>query len=213
MHWVDRGPEPERLRSIKEQNTERWVQHYRHHVGARPTDNRWREFGDQLRKTFHNLCAYCETECRGEVDHFRPKSRFPEFVYYWSNWVLSCHDCNLAKQSKWPSTGYVNPCAKFMFSRPERYFSFDTLTGEILPNRTLNLGSRRKAQNTIDHLRLNDIPHPNNRLWWIKLVSAFALDEAGFLKNDIDLELAQLVSIESPLSSFTKAWLSEQQRR
>ena len=119
MHWVDRGPEPASLSQVRERYTPRWIAYYRDDVGARPTDSYWRDFHDDLSQVFFNLCAYCEEICRGEVDHFRPKSRFPEQVYQWSNWVLACHDCNLWKSDKWPTGGYVDPCAKTAAARPE----------------------------------------------------------------------------------------------
>lgn len=34
-----------------------------------------------VRTVFFGLCAYCEELCKDEVEHFRPKSRFPERVY------------------------------------------------------------------------------------------------------------------------------------
>ena len=105
MHWVDRGPEPSRLGEIRSRYTPRWVEHYREGVGSRPTDSRWRDFIVELREAFGDICGYCESICRGEVDHFRPKVRFPELAYEWSNWVFAWHDCNHAKWNNWPERG------------------------------------------------------------------------------------------------------------
>ena len=119
MHWIDRGPEPRGLGEIRERYTPRWIGHYRDSVETKPTDSRWRDFHDELEQRFFGLCGYCESIDKGEVDHFHPKSRFPESVYDWSNWIFACHDCNQAKGDKWPGGGYVDPCAMDESCRPE----------------------------------------------------------------------------------------------
>ena len=135
MHWVDRGPEPQELKAIRSRYTARWVKYYGDGDGSKPGDFLWRRFHVQLRGVFLGLCAYCEECCRGEVEHFRRKSRFPKLVYQWSNWLFVCHDCNHMKGEKWPQGGYVNPCARSQSAWPETFFDFDTLTGEILQRR------------------------------------------------------------------------------
>ena len=209
MHWINRGPEPEKLRYIREQYTLRWVQYYRHGDGNSPNDVYWRDFYVILREMFHGLCAYCEKRARGEVEHFRPKSRYPELVYSWSNWLFACHDCNHAKGWKWPPGGYVNPCAKSRPARPEIFFGFDIETGEILPKTNLSAKRRRKAQNTIEELGLNEWHHLKNRVEWLHLVSAIIPDDPTDLEfNDREMR-AHFVSRTTPYSSIIRTWLSE----
>ena len=83
-HWVDRGPEPDGLSVIRSRFKQRWIDHYQNGVGNRPTDARWREFHPALSRAFSGLCAYCEEPDKGEVDHFRPSSKFPHLVYEWT---------------------------------------------------------------------------------------------------------------------------------
>ena len=155
MHWVRRGPEPPGLASVRSRYTPRWVAHYRDRTGPRPGDSRWRDFHDELRRGFSGICGYCEETSRGEVDHFRPKSRFPELVYEWSNWVLACHDCNHAKGDQWPPGGYADPCARSRSARPEGFFDFDVVTGEMVPRTGLSRARRAKALRTIGSLSPN----------------------------------------------------------
>lgn len=136
MHAVDRGDEPAGLERIRRQLTPRWVDHYRR-GRVKPTDARWRDFQRQLAARFRDICGYCEELCKGEVDHFQPKSRFPVLVYEWTNWILACHTCNGAKLEKWPSCGYVDPCARRGTEYPEAYFDFHTPTAEIVPGASL----------------------------------------------------------------------------
>ena len=209
MHWLDRGPEPERLAQIRATYTPRWVRFYTLHVGDRPSDSRWRDFHPDLKRVFAGLCAYCEEVTKGEVDHFRPKSRFPRQVYSWSNWLLACHECNHAKFSKWPVGGYVDPCAESELSAPERYFEFDTQTGFISPNRALSRYHRLKAKRTIDDLGLNAPQHLKKRVEWMTLFSASMPVDPEALNDRTRETLKHFSSRERQFSSVVRAWLSE----
>ena len=213
MHWVDRGPEPERLARIQARYTPRWVRFYGSGIGKKPSDSGWREFSGDLADAFHGLCGYCEEVCRGEVDHFRPKSRFPDLVHSWSNWLFACHDCNHAKLNKWPPRGYVDPCARSRPARPERFFTFDTLTGEMLPRKGLSRERRRKAQTTIDDLRLNEWHHLRKRLEWLRLISAIIPDDPAEMTADSEELRIHYCSRPAPVSSITRQWLSERGHR
>lgn len=178
MHHVDRGPEPEGLERVRKRSTPRWVAFYRNGEGTRPSDAHWRRFADTLGRAFQGLCAYCKRNCKGEVDHFRPKSRFPEIVYEWANWVFSCHDCNHAKGEKWPEGGYIAPCDPSDSARPERFFRFDTVTGEILPASGLTPAETHRARLMIRDLDLNGFHHLKSRLIWLAVLRG-ALDTVG----------------------------------
>ena len=209
MHWVDRGPEPGGLGHIRRAYTPRWVQYYRSGVGSKPTDSRWREFHVDLRTHFYGLCGYCECSCKGEVDHFRPKSRFPESVYEWSNWIFACHDCNQAKGDKWPVVGYVDPCTVSESSRPETYFTFDTKTGEIVPLKGLDSDSWDKAQGMIDDLRLNGRHHLEKRVALLYVMKETIPDDPRE-ETLVSSRLRRILTMRSyELSSLARAWLVE----
>ena len=208
MHWVDRGPEPSSLKPIRYSYTRKWVQHYRNGVEPKPTDSYWRRFHGDLGQVFHSLCAYCEKICKGEIDHFRPKSKFPELVYDWSNWLFTCHDCNIAKREKWPIAGYVDPCAKSAKDHPEYCFTFDTLTGEILPMEDLSSSRRRQAGKMIEDLQLNRHDHLRQRRERIELLN--------LMETQFPLQIMEFFEIRDLLTSpctshpsITRVWLSE----
>jgi uncharacterized protein (TIGR02646 family) len=209
MHWVDRGSEPEGLATVRSRYTARWVEYYRKGTGSKPSDSRWRNFRDDLSRVFFDLCAYCEELSRGEVEHFRPKSRFPELVYQWSNWVFACHDCNHAKGEQWASGGYANPCARSRPARPENFFDFDTLTGELLPKSDLSRSRRSKAQRMIDDLRLNEIHHLRKRRERLWLVSEVLSTDSDDQDPDFRNILTRLAARSTELSSITRTWLVE----
>ena len=209
MHWVDRGPAPNGLNHVRIIYTPRWVDYYRHSTGPRPNDTRWLEFKPNLKEVFFGLCAYCECVCRGEVDHFQPKSIFPERVYDWTNWLLACHDCNQAKLYKWPSGGYVDPCATLTSEYPENFFEFDTLTGEIVPKAGLSSTNRNTAQVMIDDLKLNEHHHLKKRNDWLSLADLAISNAVDNKYPDVQHIFDWLTSRITQHSSIARAWLSE----
>ena len=207
MHWINRGPEPAGLTTIRASHTPGWVAHYRDNLSAKPpSDKLWKCFRSDLRAAFSGLCGYCEELCHMEIDHFRPKSRFPELVYAWSNWIVSCHRCNQLKGDKWPAGGYVNPCAKSKPARPENFFTFDTTTGEIIPKSGLTPSRYDKAQIMIENLGLNEGFHLEKRLQWLWVISEI-------LRTNLDIQdstLSKLVARDTELSSLARVFLAEQ---
>lgn len=51
-----------------------------------------------LASMFQDKCAYCESKISvityGAIEHFRPKSRYPDLTFTWSNLLLACDRCN-----------------------------------------------------------------------------------------------------------------------
>ncbi|MGA0555738.1 hypothetical protein ACO2Q8_03735 [Larkinella sp. VNQ87] len=69
---------------------------------------------DKLNEYYYHKCAYCESYCKAEIEHYRPKktvkgstSGYYWLCYEWSNLVPSCHDCNTAggKGTQFPVAG------------------------------------------------------------------------------------------------------------
>ena len=209
MHWVDRGPEPEALGPIHSRYTPGWIAYYPNRTRPRPGDSRWQDFSPQLSEVFSSICGYCEEYCDGEVDHFKPKSKFPALVYKWSNWVLACSHCNRTKGDKWPPSGYVDPCAELEPERPENFFSFDTTTGEIVPGAGFSRAEHAIAAQMIDDLQLNDHYHLSIRRDWLLLVSrAFPGRPVKQVEYD-GHTLNHLIARDTQLSSITRLFLVE----
>ena len=177
---MDRGPEPAQVEEYRRLYTQGWVNHYRNRMGQRGPDlkSHWGKFRDELADRFFGKCGYCERRCDGPaiaptVDHFRPRSKFPELTYVWSNWVFACFRCNDIKANLWPDSGYVDPCAIPPDERPETYFEVDVVTGEIIAKPSLSAADKRKAQNTIDDVGLNADDVRKSRLNQIIQVRGF----------------------------------------
>jgi hypothetical protein len=47
---------------------------------------------------FNGKCAYCESKITvvtyGAIEHFYPKSQYPDLTFTWKNLLLSCDKCN-----------------------------------------------------------------------------------------------------------------------
>ena len=210
MHWVDRGPEPPGLGHVRETFTPAWVAYYRDQVGAKPSDSLWQDFSGDLRSRFQGICGYCEEKAAfGEVEHFKPKSKFPELVYIWSNWIFSCNSCGNTKNNKWPPGGYVDPCACSTQERPERFFDFNLRNGRIVPKSGLTQEQRRKASQTIQDLGLNDSDHTENRLGQIEYVRVLLTYLDGTLDPDVERLVMSQVAPDRAFSSVSKAVLEE----
>ncbi len=206
---MDRGPEPVGVRHLRERWTQGWVQFYRHNHGDKPGDSYWRNFHEKLYRAFCGLCAYCEELCKGEVEHFRPKSQFPELVYEWSNWLFACHDCNLAKGAKWLANGYIDPCGDSRTSPVEQYFDYDVWTAEMLPRIGLDQRRRVRALKTIEDLQLNGRHHLRRRLSWLTLL-AHAFGSAQNDKvSDFKSMGQKLTARDAQFSSLVRAWLAQ----
>jgi hypothetical protein len=61
-------------------------------------------------------CMYCEDSVADEIEHFWPKSVWPDYVFVWDNYLYACGPCNGAKLNAFtifdpgsPSTRYVVP--------------------------------------------------------------------------------------------------------
>lgn len=58
----------------------------------------WKKAKDQLKVESHDKCAYCEAPtavvAHGDVEHFRPKSKYWWLAYYVGNYVYACQICN-----------------------------------------------------------------------------------------------------------------------
>lgn len=70
----------------------------------------WKAAKDQMFVETKNKCAYCETPTKvidyGDVEHYRPKSKYWWLAYCYDNFLVSCAVCNQAyKSNHFPVSG------------------------------------------------------------------------------------------------------------
>ncbi len=78
-------------------------------IDFRGKSNRWKNAKDNLLSESLNKCAYCEcyfrTVAYGDVEHYRPKSKYWWLAYSYYNYSASCQLCNQKyKKAKFPNT-------------------------------------------------------------------------------------------------------------
>jgi 5-methylcytosine-specific restriction endonuclease McrA len=109
MIFVERSEEPASLKA----NKIIWLENYLlaiENYEANPTnfnkkqklltENKYRQqdIKTSLKTMFEGKCAYCESHLAhvsyGHIEHFKPKSSYPEDCFNWQNLLLGCEICN-----------------------------------------------------------------------------------------------------------------------
>ncbi|MGB5685050.1 MAG: retron system putative HNH endonuclease [Candidatus Electrothrix sp.] len=91
---------------------------------------RHKDIKHALRAMCHDKCAYCESKVthvdHGDIEHYRPKSKFPELTFTWSNLLLACGVCNGTKYKgdKFPEEEQDGPLVHPCEDDPSQHFSF-----------------------------------------------------------------------------------------
>ncbi len=119
-----------------------------------------------LRAQTQRHCSFCDAfPVEGvsieTIEHFKPKSRFPEHAYTWTNLYYCCDACQNAKREQWDELLIQADADGYSFAR---YFEFDFTTGEIRPNPLAAKEDREQAIITIRVYGLDSEPRRRNRL-------------------------------------------------
>lgn len=199
MHGVERSPEPdyfdaircryngwdelygtagEEVRSCRGRQPAPCCAAYLHGLDG---DGIRQEVRNALRTDFSGICGYCEQDCTSMVtviEHFRPRSMFPDEWITWVNLVYACERCDYQKSDKWPGDAgssdiaysYINPSLVPDQHPAEGFFEYytgianptgftgdndDLIPGQIMPSTSLPAGDWWKADRTIVDLDLN----------------------------------------------------------
>lgn len=109
-----------------------------------------------LVKSSQGKCAFCECiPSEGgniEIEHFKPKSEYPEFTFEWDNFLPSCRKCNGSKGSH---DTVIEPIINPYDTNPKNVFHFVDI--EI---KASNTDVKQVAEKTIKVCGLNTL-----RLW------------------------------------------------
>lgn len=70
------------------------------------TSEAWRMLRYRVIVTYGKMCMACgETRGRIDVDHIKPRSRYPELQFDFNNLQILCESCNLGKKA-WDETDW-----------------------------------------------------------------------------------------------------------
>lgn len=176
MIRVQRGPQPESF-------TERartWMNRFQEELKRNPelaVTQFWSRIRPQLRqdaevlyRTAHGKCAFCESVMAHvsapHIEHYRPKQKFPDLVFAWNNWLLSCGRCNDTKWAHFPDCG-GQPCLIDPASEdPALHIEF---CGYIPVSKT------RRGEITIKLIGLDRSPLEEERSRWLTGINVLLL--------------------------------------
>lgn len=153
MIHIDVKPEPAKFNeSVRGPGQEFIRQH------PRPTDkqwsknNYWKHVAKELHSAYEGICAYSchwisyDTGWR-TVEHFLPKSQYPEFAYDWNNYRLVCGVLNSRKGTR----RILDP---FLVENGWFIIRFPSLL--VVPAPELDTNLQAKVKETCGILGLND---------------------------------------------------------
>lgn len=99
----------------------------------------YRVYKPILRVEFQRVCVYCrepDTLARAQVfgvDHYKPKSEFPQLKSDYTNLFYCCNICNTYKDDYWPASPkahrILNPCDDAL----AKHVRLDASTGRMVP--------------------------------------------------------------------------------
>ena len=109
----------------------------------------WRACLQQLHSAYSQVCAYSSIwiPTGYTVDHFRPKGRYPNLAYEWSNYRLAL---DLVNNNKGNSEAVLDP-----FVVQNGWFILDKASLWVQPEPTLSAAILTRVQSTINVLKLN----------------------------------------------------------
>jgi len=109
-------------------------------------------------------CTYCgysplrQNVGGRSIDHFKPKSMFPELAFEWTNLFVSCTDCQKNKKDIFPENEPIKPDSDdYNF---DYWFAIDFKNHLIIPNKFRTINEQERAKITIKWLGLNKGARP-----------------------------------------------------
>lgn len=162
---------------------------------------------DSLKIMFSGKCAYCESHIThigyGHIEHFRPKSKFPDLCFEWDNLLLGCEICNGKeyKGDKFPESTDGGPFINPVDENPDEFFDFEfdpeTGTANVIPK-------DRRALTTEDMLGLNRPELVKRRSSIVRLLVTIAI-KADKGDRIFITELKRRCNMEEEYAAFARA--------
>lgn len=120
---------------------------------------------DKMRKVHSTLqsmmgtrqrCMYCLDSHGCDIEHFRPKSSYPKWMFKWNNLLLCCTECGRIKGSQFPLDGKRPMLIDPTKEEPWDYLDFDPITGNMTARFDLQANDFfAKGQRTVTTLQLD----------------------------------------------------------
>ncbi|HEV2478693.1 MAG TPA: hypothetical protein VGS79_03480 [Puia sp.] len=157
---------------------------------------------------FDGKCAYCESHISHisypHIEHYRPKSRFPNLCFSWTNLLLGCAICNGKefKGDRFPGPAENGPILNPVNENPEDFleFEYDPATGTAMI-----LGKDPRGTKTVDLLGLNKRPDlVRHRSSVVRKMAVIAI-QASHGNIEAIAEIKRCMGKDEEYSAFAKA--------
>jgi len=204
MHSVKRVEEPDKLREKKAEWTQRYLELIESGSDSKDRYPRGkynhREIKAALKEMYGACCCYCEGNVdptsSQQVEHYRPKSKFPDLTFEWSNLHYCCPKCNISKSDKWDEE---NPILNPVDDVPEEHLFFDKYF-VVFDKADI------RAKNTVEQVGLNRDGLIEYRASILKKVMEFFQSHKNSVvdKETLKAMLKDAVNFDNSFVSFRK---------
>jgi uncharacterized protein (TIGR02646 family) len=159
---------------------------------------------EALRNSTYGKCMYCESRVEhnsyANVEHIKPKSKFPELEFAWNNLGYSCERCNTNKGHKFnESISFINPYDE----NPEEHIEFFGYFARAKKD-------SKRGSYTIDELKLNRaglIEKRKEKIYNLKLMlKASRTSRSEIMRNQIIAELKKETEKDKEFSALAKCF-------
>lgn len=100
-------------------------------------------------------CMYCLDSHGTDVEHFWPKSPYPERMFVWTNLLLGCTECGRLKGERFPMENGLPLLLDPSAEDPWEHLDFDSDTGNLTPRYGRDGRTSRKGEATVGLLQLD----------------------------------------------------------
>ncbi len=162
-----------------------------------------------LFRNFYGKCAFCESKMAHvsspHIEHYWPKSKFPQRTFVWRNWLLSCGKCNEKKWAKTPFCDAIPCLINPTIEEPQKHIGF---VGAITVEKT------ERGKKTIELLGLKRQDLEEERSHWLDYLRQLLLlvTIPNFRQAARDC-LIWAMQPEAPYSAMTRDYLNEKTPR
>jgi uncharacterized protein (TIGR02646 family) len=216
MIRVNRGPEPDSFAT----RAADWYRQFEEACRRNPeltASQFWSNVRAQVRAdaqalytAFHGKCAYCEAKMAHvtspHVEHYRPKSKFPDRMFDWQNWLLSCGRCNDRKWARFPDCN-GQPCLL------DPNIEDPSIHLDFLGARVLS--KTHRGEETIKLVGLDRSPLEDERALWLMNINLLLLllccaPEASAEAREL---LIWAMQADAPYAAMTRCYLRQRTPR
>jgi uncharacterized protein (TIGR02646 family) len=211
MIFVERGPEPDgfaaraagwhkRFEKERQQNPDLTTSQFWSRVRREIRND-----AQSLYEAFHGKCAYCEAKMAHtsspHVEHYRPQKKFPDRMFDWHNWLLSCGRCNQKKWAHFPNCD-GQPCLLDPTTEdPSSHLDF--LNARVL-------AKTQRGDKTIRLVGLDRSPLEDERYLWLMTINTLLLlwrvPEA---RTEARALLVWAMQADAPYAAMTRCYLQK----